>query len=126
MAFVLAEYWLSAGENEIYRNQTEGTAFLVDRAGYLLTNRHVACPWLEDPKLVLLVNRLRADQRSPRLDFRLFLWFEGQRAFTRVPALSDTKQVEDLYFLESAYSTAFAPYLTIAGVAVPLSIPGER
>jgi len=119
MAFVLAEYWLSDGDKEIYRNQTEGTAFLVDRAGYLLTNRHVACPWLEDSRLVLLVNRLRADQRSPRLDFRLFLWFEGQRAFTRVPALSDTRQVEDLYFLESAYSTAFAPYLTIAGVAVP-------
>ncbi len=119
MAFVLAEYWLSDGDSEIYRNQTEGTAFLVDRTGYLLTNRHVACPWLEDPKLVLLVNRLRADRRSPRLDFRLFLWFEGQRAFTRVPALSDAKRVEDLYFLESAYSTAFAPYLTIAGVAVP-------
>ncbi|MEX1302407.1 MAG: trypsin-like peptidase domain-containing protein [Desulfotignum sp.] len=119
MAFVLAEYWLSDGDNEIYRNQTEGTAFLVDRAGYLLTNRHVACPWLEDPKLVILVNRLRANQSAPRLDFRLFLWFEGQRAFTRVPALSDTKRVDDLYFLESAYSTAFAPYLTIAGVAVP-------
>ena len=119
MAFVLAEYWLSEGDSEIYRNQTEGTAFLVDRAGYLLTNRHVACPWLEDPRLVLLVNRLRADRRSPRLDFRLFLWFEGQRAFTRVPALSDAKQVDDLYFLESAYSTAFSPYLTIAGVAVP-------
>jgi S1-C subfamily serine protease len=119
IAFVLADYWLTDGDKEIYRNQTEGTAFLVDRAGYLLTNRHVACPWLEDSKLALLVTRLRANQRSPRLDFRLFLWFEGQRAFTRVPALADTKQVEDLYFLESAYSTAFAPYLTIAGVAVP-------
>jgi S1-C subfamily serine protease len=119
IAFVLADYWLTDGDKEIYRNQTEGTAFLVDRAGYLLTNRHVACPWLEDSKLVLLVTRLRANQRSPRLDFRLFLWFEGQRAFTRVPALADTKQVEDLYFLESAYSTAFAPYLTIAGVAIP-------
>jgi S1-C subfamily serine protease len=119
MAFVLAEYRLFDGDNEIYRNLTEGTAFLVDRAGYLLTNRHVACPWLEDPRLVLLVNRLRADHRSPRLDFRLFLWFEGQRAFTRVPALADTTQVEDLYFLESAYSTESAPYLTIAGVAVP-------
>ncbi|MDT8378733.1 MAG: trypsin-like peptidase domain-containing protein [Desulfotignum sp.] len=119
MAFVLAEYWLTDGENEIYRNQTEGTAFLVDRAGYLLTNRHVACPWLEDPKLVILVNRLRARQLSPQLAFRLFLWFEGQRAFTRVPALSENIRVEDLYFLESAYSTVFEPYLTIAGVAVP-------
>jgi S1-C subfamily serine protease len=119
MAFVLAEYWLTDGDKEIYRSQTEGTAFLVDRAGYLLTNRHVACPWLEDPKLVLLINRLRARQSAPRLDFRLYLWFEGQRAFTRVPALSENRRVEDLYFLESAYSTAFAPYLTIAGVAVP-------
>jgi S1-C subfamily serine protease len=119
MAFVLAEYWLTDGENEIYRRQTEGTAFLVDRAGYLVTNRHVACPWLEDLQLGMLVNRLRANQITPHLGVRLFLWFEGQRAFNRVAALSRSKRVEDLYFLESAYSTVFEPYLTIAGVAVP-------
>ncbi|MEJ2642931.1 MAG: hypothetical protein P8010_25560, partial [Desulfosarcinaceae bacterium] len=47
VAFVLVAYELTLEEELVYQNQTEGTAFLVDREGYLLTNRHVACPWLE-------------------------------------------------------------------------------
>ena len=55
VAFVMTEYWLKFGDDVIYRNRTEGTAFLVDKAGYLLTNRHVACPWLEDNNLYLQI-----------------------------------------------------------------------
>ena len=58
VAFVMTEYWLTSGDDVIYRNRTEGTAFLVDNDGYLLTNRHVACPWLEDRNLYLQIQQI--------------------------------------------------------------------
>jgi len=117
VAFVMVDYWLQNGENISYRNRTEGTAFLVDEEGYLLTNRHVACPWLEDSSLYVSINRLRQYGQSLRLGYRIFLWFEGERAFNRLPEFSDRSDLEDIYFLESAFSTDGVPRLTISGVA---------
>ncbi len=117
IAFVLTDYWLEDGKTYFYRNRTEGTAFLVDKEGYLLTNRHVACPWLEDNNLYALINRLRQLQRPVRLGYRVFLWFEGEKAFKRLPDLPGSPDLEDIYFVESAYSTDGVSRLTIAGVA---------
>ena len=117
VAFVMVDYLLLEGEQTVYRNRTEGTAFLVDDEGYLLTNRHVACPWLEDDNLHLIVDNRPADAPVLRLDYRIFLWFEGERAFNRLPDLSAASQVEDIYFVESAYRTDGTPRLGIAGVA---------
>jgi len=119
VAFVLSDYWLADGKTYFYRNRTEGTAFLVDKEGYLLTNRHVACPWLEDNNLYAIINRLRQLQRPVRLGYRIFLWFEGEKAFKRLPALPGSPDLEDIYFVESAYSTNGISRLTIAGVAKP-------
>lgn len=119
VAFVLSDYWLEDGKTYFYRNRTEGTAFLVDKEGYLLTNRHVACPWLEDNNLYALINRLRQLQRPVRLGYRVFLWFEGEKAFKRLPDLPGSPDLEDIYFVESAYSTNGISRLTIAGVAKP-------
>ncbi len=117
LAFVMVEYWLKDGENIVYRNRTEGTAFLVDKEGYLLTNRHVSCPWLEDSGLYMLINSLRQFQRSLHLGYRVFLWFEGEKAFKLLPGLSDSTDLEDIYYIESAFRTDGTPRLTIAGVA---------
>jgi S1-C subfamily serine protease len=119
VAFVLADYWLEDGKTYFYRNRTEGTAFLVDKEGYLLTNRHVACPWLEDNNLYAIINRLRQLQKPVRLGYQIFLWFEGEKAFKRLPDLPGSPDLEDIYFVESAYSTHGASRLTIAGVAKP-------
>ena len=35
----------------------------------------------------------------------MYLWFEGQRAFSRLPALSDSDEAEDTYVTESAFRT---------------------
>lgn len=43
------------GEGEIARREFTGTAFLVHGDGALLTNRHVALPWEDDPGLEELV-----------------------------------------------------------------------
>jgi S1-C subfamily serine protease len=117
VAFVMTEYWLTSGDDVIYRNRTEGTAFLVDNAGYLLTNRHVACPWLEDSNLHIQIRRFMSLPQTLQLGYRIFLWFEGQPAFKRLPDLSDGGAVEDIYGLSSAFRTDGQPHLKIAGVA---------
>lgn len=117
VAFIVVDYRLLDGNTAVYRNRTEGTAFLVDREGYLLTNRHVACPWLEDRDLLVMVQLLKQNQRPLRLDYRAFLWFEGQKAFNRLPGLDDSIRLEDVYALDSSFSTQGARRLIIAGVA---------
>jgi hypothetical protein len=54
---------------------------------------------------------------SPQLGYRVSLWFEGQKAFKRLPGLSESIEAEDIYGLSSAYRTDGSPHLKIAGVA---------
>ena len=117
VAFIMVDYRLHDGESVVYHNRTEGTAFLVDKEGYLLTNRHVACPWLEDSNFYVTINMLRQYQRPLRLVYQVFLWFEGQKAFKRLPDLSGSTDLEDIYFLDSVFSTDGNRRLIIAGVA---------
>ncbi len=115
-AFLMVEYRLLEGETLLYRNRTEGTAFLVDKEGWLLTNRHVACPWLEDQQLHALIGALRQLERSPRLTHSLYLWFEGEKAFKKLPSQEDMSETEDVYFVENAYRTGGERRLEIVGV----------
>ncbi|MBC2742148.1 MAG: trypsin-like peptidase domain-containing protein [Desulfosarcina sp.] len=117
VAFVVVDYWLQLGDRKIYRNRAEGTAFLADDKGHLLTNRHVACPWLEDGRLTVLIGMLGQHPEKLHFGYRLYLWFDGQRAFSRLPALADSDEVEDLYITESAFSTQGPRRVWIAGVA---------
>ena len=117
VAFVLVDYWIEGDQQVYYQNQIEGTAFLVDRQGHLLTNRHVACPWLEDTDLFVVINRLRQLQRTINLHYRAYLWFEGQKAFKRLPGFAQSRDLADRYYLENAYRTEGKRRLSIAGVA---------
>ncbi len=117
IAFVLVDYWLRDEKAYPYRNRAEGTAFLVDKDGYLLTNRHVACPWLEDISLHMVNAQLRQQGRSPQFGYRIFLWFEGKKAFNRSAGLIESPDLADAYFLDSAYRSDGTPSLTIEGVA---------
>ena len=119
IAFVLVDYRILFDDSVVYENRSEGTAFLVDMDGYLLTNRHVACPWLEDGNWAAVVDRFRSMDRTPVFDFDMYLWFEGQKAFNRSATLMESGSLEDAYFLNSAFSTKTEPRVTIAGVARP-------
>jgi S1-C subfamily serine protease len=119
VAFVLVEYSLEDGKETLYRNRAEGTAFLVDSDGYLLTNRHVACPWLEDLRLHMTIDQLRQIGLSPHFGYWMFLWFQGEKAFNLSAGLMDSPDLADAYFLGSAFRTDGTPRLTIAGVAKP-------
>jgi len=117
VAFVTVEYSIRDNNDIYYQSRKEGTAFLVDKEGYLLTNRHVLCPWLEDRSFFLIANSLRRQGKSPFMAYRIFLWFEGEKAFKRLPNLTGTPDLEDIYDIESAFSTDKTPRLSIAGVS---------
>ncbi len=119
IAFIVVEYWLDIDNEKMYRNVAEGTAFLVDSDGYMLTSRHVVCPWLEDANLLTAVPHFRQADKNPQLKYRIYLWFEGTRAFNRVSRLIQSPDVTDVYFVENAYSTESEPRLVIAGVPKP-------
>lgn len=117
VAFVTVEYSIRDKNDVYYQSRKEGTAFLVDKEGYLLTNRHVLCPWLEDHSFFLVANSLRRQGKSPFMAYRIFLWFEGEKAFKRLPNLTGTPDLEDIYDIESAFGTDKTPRLSIAGVS---------
>lgn len=119
VGFVLVDYALEADGQRVYRNVAEGTAFLVDREGFLLTSRHVVCPWLEDPQFGDAVHYLRRRGVEPRLVYHIYLWFEGGRAFNPSGRLIEGADLADVYFIENAFSTGGAPQVEIAGVARP-------
>jgi S1-C subfamily serine protease len=119
VAFVLSDYWLEADGEKIYRNASEGTAFLVDREGYLLTSRHVVCPWLEDGHLLFEADKLLQNDSVPMLGYRVYLWFEGQEAFNRAGNFLESPDITDFFFTENAFGTHNQPRLTLAGVVRP-------
>ena len=119
IAFILVEYWLEVNNEKLYRNLAEGTAFLVDAEGHMLTSRHVVCPWLEDSNLLATVQHFRQAGKTPEFKYQIFLWFEGARAFNRVSRLMESPDLTDVYFIETAYSTESDPRLYIAGVPKP-------
>ena len=119
VGFVLVDYWLESDGARVFRNVAEGTAFLVDRDGYLLTSRHVVCPWLEDPRFLGVVQYARSRALSLTMGYRVHLWFEGTRAFNPAGRMMDSPDITDIYFTENAYSTDGSPRVEIAGVAKP-------
>ncbi len=125
VAFVMVEYRLSEQGRVVFKNRVEGTAFLVDPTGYLMTNRHVACPWIDDASLFKAYNHYSQFTKNITFDYRMFLWFEGARAFNRLPALRDSNDLSDQYDLSSAYSTGGTGNLRIAGVPRSSVKPSE-
>lgn len=119
VGFVLVDYWLESGGTVVFRNVAEGTAFLVDREGYLLTSRHVVCPWLEDPRFAGAVQYMKMREMQPALNYRVHLWFEGTRAFNPAGRMIENPDITDIYFTENAYTTDGSPKVEIAGVARP-------
>ena len=120
VAFVLADYWLETADGaKVFRNVAEGTAFLADRDGHLLTSRHVVCPWLEDPVFAGAVQQMRLRHLEPVMGHRLYLWFEGTPAFNRSGRMIEGADIADIYFTENAYTSEGSPRVEIAGVARP-------
>ncbi|THB81161.1 MAG: hypothetical protein D3926_03490 [Desulfobacteraceae bacterium] len=125
VAFLMVEYWLADDTQVVYKNKIEGTAFLVDKNGYLLTNRHVACPWLEDSDLFGVYARFALIEKPLGFHYRMYLWFEGEKAFKRLPELNTSEELSDRYAVSSAFRSAGPSNLRIAGVPRASTKTGE-
>jgi S1-C subfamily serine protease len=119
VAFLLVEYWLKSDDLDYYRNVAEGTAFLVDNDGYLMTSRHVVCPWLEDTTLFTTAHQLILGGITPQFGYRLYLWFEGKRAFNRAARLLESSELSDIYLVDQAFNSETSPKIVIAGIPKP-------
>jgi hypothetical protein len=60
---------------------------------------------------------LKQSNVTPDFGYRLYLWFEGEKAFNRSARLIESADISDHYFVDTAYSTESTPRLAIAGVA---------
>ena len=116
VGFLLVEYWIKQKTKILYKNKVEGTGFLVDKDGYILTNKHVACPWLEDTSLFQMYAGYSSSPDPPVFGYRMYLWFEGEKAFNRLPALEDSPDLSDAFHLATAYSSGGKGNLRIVGV----------
>lgn len=116
VAFVVVEYSLKNGNKVTYRQLTSGTAFLVDRDGRLLSNRHVACPWLEDAAFGEALNDIKDAGGQPVFDYRILVWFEGAQAFKQVREQFEPSELGDLFRPETAYRSDGQPRVRIVGV----------
>ncbi|MBU3952812.1 MAG: trypsin-like peptidase domain-containing protein, partial [Proteobacteria bacterium] len=126
IGFLMVEYWLADANKVVYKNRVEGTAFLVDKQGYILTNRHVACPWLEDTTLFQIYNQYKRVEKNLEFNHRMFFWFEGKKAFNRLPGLKSSHELADSYYLATAFHSDGKPNLRIAGVPRAPQKTGER
>lgn len=120
VAFVLTEYWFEVNGKVALKKRSEGTAFLADREGYLLTNRHVATPWLDDAEFMALIQNAKTNQREPKFGYRMLLWFEGEKAFFKHQE-DGVSEISDVYNLDTAYRSDGEPKVETAGIIPPPS-----
>lgn len=100
--------------------QGSATGFLIDTAGWILTNRHVAEPWSDDPQLELM--RSRGLDVEPRLTVLRAYFPPGDRSDSLiVQKLADNADVALLKTLR----TIRAPALPLADEQAAVQ-PGEQ
>ena len=119
IVYILTEYWLMVDGKKTSRKVSEGTGFLVDPAGYIITNRHVACPWLTNPAFFKKIDQLHEDGLSPEFGYRHLVWFNGERAFYRHQPKTKSLAISDLFYLDTAHRSDGSPSVAIAGVIWP-------
>ena len=123
VAFVVTAYEVDVDGKPAYSNASEGTAFLASGDGYLLTNRHVASPWLGDARVDALMDAVQGREKDVRLKYRVLVWFDGQPAIRRGPEEIPVKDIdqylEDRYLVRTAQGGSGSQGVRIAGIVPP-------
>lgn len=120
VALVVVEYRLEDSRGGVLAGGiSQGTAFLVDRAGYLISNRHVVCPWLSDGSFQQMLATLAAEGKAPVFKYRIYLWFEGMKGIKRQQEQITNPTIADYFYTDTAYRSDGEPRVTIAGVIMP-------
>lgn len=126
IACVAVEYWVMDGNETAYEGLTFGTAFLADRQGRLLTNCHVACPWLNDGSFGNVCQSVRDKGGAPEFRYRMWVWFDGARALRNNRDMGEAPHLEDVFVVDSAYRTdANTRSVAVVGVRPRLGATAE-
>ena len=109
------------GDGPLVQRQGSATGFLIDSAGWILTNRHVAEPWRQDDALLTL--RMQGFDVQPEF-ITLSIYFPpGERSYPlRVEATTDKV---DLALMRAPVRRLDAPVLTLS-TEDRLVSPGEQ
>jgi S1-C subfamily serine protease len=106
------------GSGPPVRNQGTATGFLIDTAGFLLTNRHVAVPWDEDEQLeAMRANGL--DVMGQFIDLRAYFPPGGDARQLVVEAVSNDADVALLKVLGQRVDAPALPLASETDVARP-------
>ena len=116
VAFVAVEYLLKDGDSVVLCSHTEGTAFLADKEGRLLTNRHVACPWLDDKEFKREISDIKKYGGNPHIEHRIWIWFNGVPALREKWSVPGDHRLEDIYQSDNAYRSDGDPNVAIEAV----------
>ncbi len=109
------------GDGPLVQRQGSATGFLIDSAGWILTNRHVAEPWRQDDALVTL--RMQGFDVKPEF-ITLSIYFPpGDKSYP-LKVESTTDEV-DLALMRAAVRRLDAPVLTLS-TEDSLVSPGEQ
>jgi S1-C subfamily serine protease len=108
------------GSGPPLQRQGSATGFLVDTAGWIITNRHVAEPWKSQHDMEFLESR--GMDVEPRFIVLQAFFPPGDRAYSLV--VHATSQDADVAIVRSVTSTVDAPALPLAGGDFPVA-PGE-
>lgn len=120
VALVAVEYRLEDFTGKVLAaGVSQGTAFLADREGYLISNRHVVCPWLVDAGFQEALAQFSAGGSVPRFKYRICLWFEGARGIKRQQEQIGNSTIADHFYADAGYCSDGEPRVAIAGVAMP-------
>ncbi len=109
------------GEGPLVERQGSATGFLIDSAGWIVTNRHVAEPWRQDDALLTL--RMQGFDVQPEF-ITLSIYFPpGERSYPlRVEATTDEV---DLAIMRAPVRKIDVPILTLS-TEDRLVSPGEQ
>ena len=109
------------GDGPLVQRQGSATGFLIDSAGWILTNRHVAEPWRQDDALLTL--RMQGFDVQPEF-ITLSIYFPpGEKSYPlRVEATTDEV---DLALMRAPVRRVDAPVLTLSTEDRFVS-PGEQ
>ena len=120
VALVAVEYRLEDFTGKVLATGvSQGTAFLADREGYLISNRHVVCPWLVDGSFQEALAQLTAENNAPVFKYRICLWFEGAKGIKRQQEQIENSTIADHFYTDTGYCSDGEPHVAIAGVVIP-------
>ena len=116
VALIGVEYTLKSGTTVLNHGAVTGTGFLASKNGLLLTNRHVACPWLESAEFNEALQKSTSEGQTPEFEYRIVVLFENTPALKHMREELSQLRLDDILATEKGWRSDGKPKVRIAGV----------